>query len=371
MAENIRCWVWLSSLPQIGAVKGKKLLEYFGGPRGVWEADELDLRGLDYLTYANIKVLKDKKLKEQSEVHFESIYRHSIRITTIFDSSYPESLKNIYDPPIVIYTKGKLVSNEKMLAVVGSRKATQYGLNVAEVLSAELACRGITVVSGMAKGVDSYAHRGALKAKGRTLAVLGCGLDTAYPKENKELMNEICEKGAVLSEYLPGVRPWPQNFPARNRIISGLSLGVIVIEASDNSGSLITADFALEQGREVFAVPGNLDSENSRGTNRLIKDGAKMVTNIGDILEELNIPSCTEDIFSKKIQKPSILNTFTDLEDEEVRIVRCIEEEPLNIDTIAEKCGLAVKTVNSTVTMLELKGMIRQMPGKIILLVKN
>lgn len=366
MADNLSDWVWLSSIPQIGALKGKKLLEHFGGPRGVWEADFLDLKGLGFLTPSNIKSIKDKKNRILAERHYENLYRHGIKAINLLDKSYPEYLKNIYDPPIVLYSKGKIYGEEKMIAVVGSRKASYYGLDVAKTISRELADCGITIVSGMARGVDSYSHKGALEAGGRTIAVLGCGLDTVYPKENEALMKQIAGCGAVLSEYLPGVAPLSRNFPARNRIISGLSLGVVVIEASNNSGSLITADFALEQGREVFAVPGNLDSLTSKGTNKLIKDGAKMVTSIDDIIEELHLYFNSEQIIKKENCKAGQCKKYNDVGDEELVLIDNLKQGPMYVDLLAEKCGYTIQTINYLVTMLELKGIVRQAPGKII-----
>ena len=281
------------------------------------------------------------------------------------DELYPAYLKNIYDPPLVLYMKGTIQEEEKYLAVVGSRRATSYGLDMAKKISRELAECGITVVSGMARGVDSFAHMGALEVKGRTIAVLGCGLDIVYPYENKKLMENIIESGACLSEYLPGTTPVPGNFPARNRIISGISLGVVVIEAGERSGSLITANFALEQGREVFALPGNVNSIKSTGTNKLIKEGAKIVTGIDDILEELNIYFIEENTkvsFNKNLQDERILRG---LDNDEKKVVECLKLESMHIDNIARKTGFGIQLVNSILVMLELKGVVEQLPGKI------
>ncbi|MCX7710677.1 MAG: DNA-processing protein DprA [Clostridia bacterium] len=365
MAENIKHWVWLSSIPQIGAVKSRKLLEHFGDPKCIWEADILDLKGLDFLTAANVNSIRNVKYREEAEKHFENIYKYGIKVIPITDKAYPEYLRNIYDPPVVLYSRGKLGKDEKRLAVVGSRKATTYGLNIAKTISHDLAQMGIAIVSGMARGVDSFAHKGALDAKGRTIAVLGCGLDTVYPRENKELMENIEVSGATISEYIPGVKPMPQNFPARNRIISGLSLGVIVIEAGDKSGSLITADFALEQGREVFAVPGNLDSMNSKGTNRLIKEGAKMITGVDDILEELKMNFESEEIQKQEFSVPVKKPFYHDLDQDEIKLVENLQPQPLHIDALASKCCFSIQATHSIITMLELKGIVEQDPGKI------
>lgn len=232
-------WVWLSSIPGIGAVKSKKLLEHFQSPYNIWRAEEKQLIELDFLTNRDVHNLVSNKIKEDAKKHLENIFKNDIKILTINDQLYPPYLKHIYDPPVVLYVKGSLKKDEKYLAVVGSRRATSYGLSMAQTISRELTEYGITVVSGMARGVDSYAHKGVIGAGGRTIAVLGCGLDIVYPYENKNLMHSIIENGACISEYLPGTAPLAGNFPARNRIISGMSLGVIVIEAGERSLSLI------------------------------------------------------------------------------------------------------------------------------------
>ncbi|MCX7843007.1 MAG: DNA-processing protein DprA [Clostridia bacterium] len=364
MAKNLKYWIWLSSIPKIGPVKRKMLLEHLGNPENIWYARGEELRRLGFLSEECVARIVDMKYRKAAEKHFEDIYKNGIDVITIQDETYPWYLKNIYDPPVVLYKKGKLVPDESMVAVVGSRKATRYGLDMAERIACELSARGIAVVSGMARGVDSYAHRGALKAGGRTIAVLGCGLDVVYPPENERLMNDIIMSGAVLSEYAPGVQPFPGNFPARNRIISGLSMGVAVIEAGEKSGSLITADLALEQGRDVFAVPGNMNSLNSRGTNRLIKEGAKIVTSIDDILEEIG---CYNEAHKKSCQHTSKSNArrFNGLDSDEQAILEALANEPLHIDLLALKCKMPIQSINSLVIVLELKGLVEQLPGKI------
>lgn len=282
-------WVWLNSIPNIGPRKGKQLLDHFRDPENIWNAAEAEFKCLHFLDRDDSNQILNSDIRAKTKELICSINKAGIKVITLVDDLYPEYLKNIYDPPLLLYLKGNLVKNEKAVAVVGSRRATAYGQKMAGVLAQELAMNGITVVSGMARGIDSYAHKSALDANGRTIAVTGCGLDIVYPPENRRLAEIIAAKGAVISEYMPGIQPMPHNFPARNRIISGISLGVVVIEASEKSGSLITVNMALEQGRDVFAVPGNVTSMNSRGTNKLIKDGAKLVTGIDDILEELSI----------------------------------------------------------------------------------
>ncbi|HOQ38453.1 MAG TPA: DNA-processing protein DprA [Acetivibrio sp.] len=365
MESKIRYWVWLSSVPGVGAVKSRKLLEHFKDIYNVWNAKRDELGVLPFLSRTDVSNLTDEKIKENTDNLLESITKHNIKVVTIEDSMYPLYLKNIYDPPIVIYMKGNIGKDEKYLAVVGSRRASSYGIRMAQAISGELAKYGITVVSGMARGIDSYAHKGALDVGGRTIAVLGCGLDIAYPSENKKLMENIVLNGACISEYLPGTTPAPGNFPARNRIISGISLGVIVIEAGERSGSLITANFALEQGREVFALPGNVSNYNSTGTNKLIKEGAKIVTGIDDILEEINISFSEDkikDFFSQRFEGDKLLK---DLDDDEKKVVECLKLEPLHIDVISRKTGISVAMISSILIMLELKGIVEQLPGKI------
>ncbi len=365
MLNDLKYWVWLSSLPGIGSRRSYNLLQHFKSPKNIWNCSINDLRGLDFLSINNASKLLDSKYKDKVEIHLDNIVKNDIKIVTINDSYYPDYLKNIYDPPVVLYMKGTLQKNEKIVAVVGSRKATLYGLDIAEKISYELTKCGITVISGMARGVDSKAHRGALGAKGRTIAILGCGLDIVYPYENKSLRDEIVKNGAIISEYVPGIPPISRNFPARNRIISGMSLGVVVIEAGEKSGSLITANFALEQGREVFAVPGSVMSLNSKGTNKLIKDGAKIVTEIDDILEEIKIFKDV-DLFNKKNEIVDMKNSkLKDLPREERIIAECLILKELHIDNLAAKTGLTIQEVNSLLIMMELDGIIEQMPGKI------
>lgn len=365
MQSNIKYWVWFSSLANISPLKKMMLLDHFGDPVLLWECSEQELRTLDFLTPRMIKTITNKALRQELPRIMDRIVKGDIDIMTIKDSSYPEELKNIPQPPVVLYYKGKIIKEEKRVGVVGSRRASYYGLDMANRISAELAENGITVVSGMARGIDSQAHKGALSAGGRTIAVFGCGVDIIYPPENVKLAEQICAFGAIISEYLPGTPPVPLNFPARNRIISGLSLGTVIVEAGEKSGSLITADFALEQGREVFAIPGNIDSKNSKGTNRLIKDGAKIVTNGADILEELYIGYKKENIIENK-------NNFNAglLNPNERTIAQRLQKGVAHIDVIARDCGIDVQLAASVLFMLELSGFVEQLPGKYYKLVE-
>jgi len=278
------------------------------------------------------------------------------------DSDYPVNLRNIYDPPEFFYIKGGLKPEDKFaVAIVGSRRASFYGLEQAEKFGAELARMGITVVSGMARGIDSAAHRGALKAGGRTIAVIGSGFNNIYPAENKELAEEIAKNGAVITEFSPDVLPLAQNFPQRNRIISGLSLGLLVVEAAKNSGALITANFALEQGREVFALPGKIDSGNSFGTNELIKQGAKLVTCTEEILEELIVPLGAAFPPDEPLKKQAV---FEFSESEESKVYSMISGDSVSLDGLLEKTDLDIPKISDILLRLQLKKMIRQLPGK-------
>jgi DNA processing protein len=365
MNKDIIYWIWLSSLPRVSPAKCRQLLDFFGEPYEIWNASEDALRKVPAINVAVYEDIINKEYRKKLQAYIDSIHKNSISVICLNDDEYPADLKKIYDPPIVLFTKGKVRKNDNFIAVVGSRRATQYGLSIAERLSYELSIMGFTVVSGMARGIDKYAHLGALRARGSTIAVLGCGCDIVYPPENKKLMEDISVSGAVISEYSPGTPPMKHNFPARNRIISGLSKGVIIVEAGEKSGSLITANFALEQGREVFAVPGNINNTNSRGTNQLIKEGAKMVTGLDDILEEIRIFSSENANNLHKINNNINSLDSCRLDKEEKCVVKCLLEEPMDIDMIARKSGLPINAVNSVLVVLELKGLVEQYPGRI------
>ncbi len=272
-------------------------------------------------------------------------------IVTIRDKEYPPLLKNIPDPPIVLYKKGPLEAGMNTLAIVGSRKATSEGMNLTEKIGETLSSVGITVVSGLARGIDAAAHRGALKEKGKTVAVLGCGIDICYPPENRQLFKTTGEEGLILTEYAPGEEPLPYHFPERNRIIAGLSKGVLVIEASQKSGSLITARLGLEYGREVMAIPGSVFREEYKGANALIKQGAKLVENINDILTT-SFPG-----YEPEQKEP------VNVSPEEEKIFSHIGFEKVHVDEIIEKSGMKAKQVMAMLTRLEMKEIIREVPG--------
>ena len=290
----------------------------------------------------------------------------TIRLVLETDSDYPGALRSIADPPLYLFVRGTVETrDETAVAIVGTRHATEYGRSVAGKLAAELSHRGITVVSGLARGIDSAAHHGALEAGGRTFAVCGCGLDINYPVENKNLATQIVQSGATLSEFPPTVQPESWHFPARNRIISGLSLGVIVVEAGERSGALITSDFALEQGREVFAVPGNIFKQQSRGAHALIKQGATLIESADDIITALNnralpFAQLEQAATTKKSETPTVR---PDLSAVENRVYLALEADPRHIDDLAAAAKMGAAEVNSTLVMLELKGIARRLPG--------
>jgi DNA processing protein len=286
-----------------------------------------------------------------------------VRVVTREDADYPKNLREIYDPPLVLYVKGTLVERDALsIAIVGSRRTTLYGQEMARKLAYQLSRVGVTVVSGLARGIDTQAHKGALQAKGRTVAVIGCGIDVMYPAENKDLAEEIAANGgAIISEFPFGVQPDRQTFPMRNRIVSGWSLGVVVVEANQQSGALITANFAGEQGRHVFAVPGRADSPLSRGSNKLIKDGAKLTEDAEDILNEFEylLPK------TKKEPTKSATGATLVLTAPEARVLTALGEDELVMDEIIQRCGLTTACVSTTLLALEMKRIVRQLPGKI------
>jgi DNA processing protein len=354
-------WIWLSSLRKVTPPVQAKLLKYFKTPEALWKASEKDLQSLIKPNTKAMEQLTSPQLKKDAYTTLEKVRKERIKVVTIKDDAYPELLKKIYAPPLTLYVKGKCPNWDNCIAVVGARKATPYGLHTAEKIAGELAAIGIKVVSGLARGIDTCAHRGAIRGKGETIAVLGCGPDIVYPPENSKMFDAILENGTIISEYPPGTKPLAMNFPARNRIISGISLGVVVIEAGEKSGSLITANFALDQGREVFAIPGNVDSIKSKGTNKLIKEGAKLVTGISDILEELKLyNSGSIDEMSGSMVNRLVLRS---LDEREREIASALCEGPLDIESLCVKTGYDIKILNSLLLTMELKGVVEQMLG--------
>jgi DNA processing protein len=350
-AEELKYWVAFSGIAGIGRVRISQLREYFGTLQAAWKAPQGQLRqaGLDSRTIA---ALTAGRAIIAPDAEMDRLTRHGVQVLVHEDPPYPPRLREIYDYPPVLYVKGGLPSqDEPSLAIVGTRRPTIYGRQVTEEIVADLARSGVTIVSGLARGIDSVAHRAALDAGGKTIAVFACGLDIVYPSENARLAQAIMEQGAILSEHPLGVKPRPESFPLRNRIMSGLSLGVLVVEAGDKSGALITAQQALEQNREVLAIPGSILSPTSRGTNRLIQDGAKLVRDYTDILQELNLTM---------VVHQAELRDFSPADDIESAILMQLGPEPNHIDEICRRSGLAMPAVSSTLAMLELKGMAKQ-----------
>lgn len=356
--------VALSLVKNVGPVTFRKLVEEFGSVSKVWEAGKRGLPRLAKLKKIAANVPRDlgsEKFFEQAAEEIETARREGVDIVTFFDAWYPADLKEIFDPPLLLYVQGGLPEETRLkIAIVGSRDASLYGARMARTIARDLAAAGAVVVSGMARGIDSEAHEGALEADGVTIAVLGGGLARPYPPENRKLAARIAKKGAVISEYPMRQFPEPGNFPVRNRIISGLSRAVVVVEAREKSGALITVDSALDQGRDVFAVPGNADSAKSKGTNRLLKQGAKLAESAEDILEELGLNKnrAPHAAISGK-ENPGAEN----LTEAERSILSFFDLEPVSADELVEKSGLAASRVVGALLSLEMKRQVRKEPG--------
>jgi DNA processing protein len=297
------------------------------------------------------------------DAEMERLDRRKVDVLTWNDEAYPAHLREIYNSPPVLYVRGTLDKRDEWaVAIVGTRRASMYGKEAAMMLGTGLSQAGVTVVSGLALGIDTVAHRACLDGGGRTIAVLGCGVDVVYPARNARLAAEIVERGALVSDYALGTRPDGRNFPPRNRIISGLALGTIVVEADLSSGAGITADFAAEQGREVFAVPGNIYARASRGTNRLIQQGAKLVSGVADVLEELNLTMVSEQAQARAVIPENA---------SEATLLAHLSAEPTHIDMLGRAAGMPIAQVSSTLALMELKGMVRQTGGMNYVLVRE
>lgn len=360
MNPDLKEWIWFANLKGITTRKKAELLRLFNSPAEIYKADAIELAKTGVLNRDNITAVLSKEYRDTVDRTIEEIDKKNINVITLNSSTYPELLKNICDPPVCLYVKGKLHADELSIAVVGSRRASGYGITVARKISGELAQSNICVISGMARGIDTAAHVGALSVKGRTIAVLGCGIDLVYPPENKKLMEQIIEYGAVISEYPPGVEPAPHHFPVRNRIVSGMSVGVLVVEAGEKSGSLITAQLALEQGRDVYALPGNVISINSKGTNKLIQDGAKLVTSVQDILDELH---WYKNFNTKNVHFENNSKINSSLDNDEKDVFELLSFESLYIDEIQKKLSINMPLLHSILLSLEMKGLIKRDPG--------
>lgn len=360
--DDLKYWLALNRIKEIGPIISKRLISVFQSPEEIFKASYKSLLSLQDIGHVRAKGITEFDQWDDIEREIMEIKKNNIKVIKYSDSEYPEALKNIEDAPILLYCVGELSEDDRYaIAIVGSRQMSSYGRAVAEKLAYELASLGITIVSGMARGIDSVAHKGALRVKGRSIAVLGSGIDNLYPTENKDLFNEISSSGAVISEFSLGTPPNKENFPKRNRLISGLSLGVIVVEATINSGSLITANYALEQGREVFAVPGSIFSKNSEGTNLLIKKGAKPINKVEDVIEEL-APKLKRLVISSSVSNEK--KTLLEINDEEKAICNILSEEPKHIDNISRELNMPVAQLSGMLLSLELKGVVRQLDGK-------
>ena len=366
-------WISLNMTPGVGPRAATKLLERFGSADAVFHGRRTEFESLRMKPHTIESLLK-REFHEKAVTELERVKALGGDILILDDGSYPAMLREIDDPPPVLYVKGdwQACFDQPGVGVIGSRMCSTYGINASEMLSRDLASRGITVVSGLARGIDTAAHRGAIAGKGKTVGVIGTGIDTVYPKENNRLVREILDAGGcIVSQFPLGTPPLAENFPYRNRIISGLSLGVLIVEASERSGSLITARLAMEQNREVMAVPGNITSGNSFGTNYLIKSGAKLVQQWQDIVSEL--PSeIAAAILPPKIEKAKAENAVrqpdlmpADMTENERKIWSILNpDEPVHIDILLEQSGLSFGELNTALVALDIRDLIRVLPGK-------
>jgi DNA processing protein len=349
-----RFWVGFNLVKGIGAIRLQALRDHFGDLALAWQAplEALHAAGLSPRLAERVVQIR---ASVDLEKYMAKVTAQGIQVLTWEDELYPLRLKEIDQSPPVIYVRGLITAEDAWaVAVVGTRRISAYGRQVAEELAAYLASNGVTVISGLARGVDATAHQAALKAGGRTIAVLGSGVDRIYPPEHMQLASRIISSGAVMSDYPPGTAPDAANFPPRNRIISGMSMATVVVEAGETSGALITAQFAVDQGREVFAVPGNILAVQSKGTNRLIAQGAHPMLSPGDLLDVLNLRRVTEQREARRILPGNEI---------EAKLLSVLTHEPLHMDDIRNQTGLPIERVSATLVMMELKGLVRQVGG--------
>jgi DNA processing protein len=352
--EELKYWIGFNIVQGIGPARVRALLDHFGDLETAWQANAAELKqaGLDRRAIRNLLTTR-AKISLDEEV--EKIAREGATVLTWDHPGYPPLLRQIHHPPPVLYVKGEIrPQDEWAVAVVGTRRATVYGREATRHMAGDLARNGVTIVSGLARGIDAQAHKTALEVGGRTIAVLGCGIDIVYPPEHVQLARAIIEKGALVTEYALGTPPESGNFPPRNRIISGLALGAVIVEAGETSGALITADYAAEQGREVFAVPGNIFHRGAKGCNKLIQQGATPVLSVEDILEELNLTMVG--------QQQEVREIIPENETESL-LLQHLSAEPIHVDELRQECDLPIATVSSTLALMELKGMVRQVGG--------
>ena len=352
--DDKKFWVGFNLIKGIGAVRMQSLIAYFGDLESAWKASpaELAQAGL------GLKVI-ERVVQARESVDLEKVWakieKQGIKILTWHDETYPQRLKEIDQPPPVLYIRGEYLPDDLFaVAIVGTRRVTSYGRQITEELSSFLAANSMTVISGLARGVDAIAHQTSLKAGGRTIAVLGSGVDKIYPPEHRALAEQMMERGCIISDYAPGTPPEASNFPPRNRIISGLSLAVVVVEAGETSGALITAEFAAEQGREVFAVPGSILAPQSKGTNKLIQNGALPLLSVNDLMQALDITRVGEQKAVRKIMPADAI---------EAKLLTVLTQEPLHVDEIRNQSELPIEKVSAALVLMELKGMVRQVGG--------
>jgi DNA processing protein len=356
--EDLERLLVLNIVEGLGSIRTQALLRNFGSLDKIFQLKEKEFAKIKEIgpkiAPKIVRSIKETDIKEELGL----IKKHGVKVMTFLDENYPKNLKNIYAPPVVLYVKGEIMPQDDVaIAIVGSRLASFYGIQTAERFGFELGSRGITIISGLARGIDSSAHKGALKAKARTLAILGSGIARIYPEEHKLLAQRISESGALISEFPMMRMPDRGNFPRRNRIISGLSIGVVVVEAAEKSGALITSDIAMEEGRDVFAVPGKIDSVTSKGTHKLIKQGAKLAECADDILEELDLQ------IRSNLKEPR-RNIYPILDKEEAMVYTLLSSEPRHIDELSEGSGIGVANISRILLNLEIKKFTRQLPGK-------
>lgn len=346
-------WYWLQNIPGIGRKKTAALLQYFSSPRDIFYASEAELIKIGGIGKKDVRNILESRNQEHIKEQYGQMEKKGIRFVTAYEEIFPERLKHIYDAPYALYYRGGLPSNEKKaIAIVGARECSSYGQEVAGYFGRELAKAGFYIISGLARGIDVCAHRGALSAQRATYAVMGCGIDICYPASHMETYMQMIEKGGILSEYPVGVLPQPGLFPERNRIISGLCDGILVVEAKERSGSLISAELALEQGRDVFAVPGRIRDALSAGTNRLIAQGAVPVMDAADIIEYYSI--------RMPVKQPKVKKSNSLLEKGETMVYASLGLMPRHVDEIAKECNLSVVSAMKVLMQLECEGLIRQ-----------
>jgi DNA processing protein len=355
MPDDPKCyWIAFNLVKGIGSARMRALLEAFGTAQAAWEAAPAELEAVG-LSARLVEAVRQTRNSGALERTWEVIEKQGLTVLTWEDEAYPRRLKEIDQPPPVLYLRGEVADEDQWsVAIVGTRRATAYGRQAAEELAAGLARRGITVVSGLARGIDAIAHQAALKADGRSLAVLGCGVDQVYPPEHRRLAEQLCQQGGLVSDYPPGTPPEAANFPPRNRIISGLSMAVVVIEAGESSGALITASFASEHGRLVFALPGSIYAPQSKGTNRLIREGAHIYLDLPGMLELLNLGQVSQQRAARAVLPADAT---------EAKLYAILGHEPVHVDEIGALADLPIAQVSAALALMELKGLVRQVGG--------